>query len=69
VIPEDINLSEKAFAYAQKLRHSKNIVRVEVDLQSRSREAILAYAIQENIIYLAWISADGNPRIEVLGNN
>jgi ATP phosphoribosyltransferase regulatory subunit len=66
VIPETPSAVEKAFAYAQILRHSDNIVRVELDLQSRNREEILKYAQQENIIHLAWISEEGNPTTEVI---
>ena len=66
VIPETPKDAQKAFAYAQTLRDSKNIVRVELDLQSRNREQIIKYAQQENIIYLAWISANRDPKIEIV---
>lgn len=66
VIPEIPEAAENAFAYAQTLRNSENVVRVELDLQSRKREQIIEYAQQENIIHLAWISADGSPTIEVI---
>ncbi len=66
VIPETSEGADKAFAYAQTLRHSENVVRVELELQSRNREQILEYAQQENIIHLAWISDDGSPTIEVI---
>jgi ATP phosphoribosyltransferase regulatory subunit len=69
VIPVIPEVAAKAFAYARTLRHSRNVVRVELDLQSRNREQILEYARQENIIHLAWISADGRPTIEIISSS
>ncbi|AFZ47091.1 histidyl-tRNA synthetase 2 [Cyanobacterium stanieri PCC 7202] len=66
VIPENPQAAKVAFDYAQKLRHSEHIVRVELELQYRSMEQIKTYAHNEGIKYLAWIGVDGVPKIEVI---
>ncbi|WP_414577531.1 ATP phosphoribosyltransferase regulatory subunit [Anabaena sp. CCY 9402-a] len=53
-----------AFAYAQKLRDSTHLVRVEMDLGSKDAAAIRQYAGDRNIAQIAWIKADGTPTIE-----
>lgn len=66
VIPENPEAAKLAFDYAQKLRHSENVVRVELELQYRSMEQIKTYAGNEGIKYLAWIGVDGVPKIETI---
>ncbi|MGY6530170.1 MAG: ATP phosphoribosyltransferase regulatory subunit [Cyanobacterium sp.] len=66
VIPESPDGAKMAFDYAQRLRHSENIVRVELELQYRSEAQIRAYAQDEGIKHLAWIGVDGTPKIEVI---
>lgn len=66
VIPETSEAAKMAFGYAQKLRHSENVVRVELELQYRSMEEIKTYAHHEGIKYLAWIGVDGIPKIETI---
>ncbi|MBE9221140.1 ATP phosphoribosyltransferase regulatory subunit [Cyanobacterium stanieri LEGE 03274] len=66
VIPENSEAAKMALDYAQRLRHSEHIVRVELELQYRSAEQIRLYAEDEGIKYLAWIGADGMPKIEVV---
>lgn len=56
-----------AFAYAQKLRDSTHLVRVEMELGGKDTEAIKQYARDRNIAQIAWIKADGTPAIESVG--
>lgn len=55
-----------AFAYAQKLRESAHLVRVELELAQRSPDEIRAYAAARQIKQMAWVDADGLPQIEAL---
>ncbi|WP_324282717.1 ATP phosphoribosyltransferase regulatory subunit [Cyanobacterium aponinum UTEX 3222] len=64
VIPTDIKASNSAFAYAQKLRNTNHIVRVEIDLKMRTPDEIRNYALEEGISYLAWVDENGNAKIE-----
>ena len=64
VVPETPQAEAAAFAYAQKLRDSEHLVRVEMDLGQRSPADIREYARCHRITYLAWIKADGTPTIE-----
>jgi ATP phosphoribosyltransferase regulatory subunit len=66
VVSETPQAEAAAFAYAQKLRDSEHLVRVEMDLGGRSPSAIREYARYHRITYLAWIKADGTPIIETL---
>jgi len=66
VIPEKAAATVAAFAYAEKLRASEHLVRVEVELSARSPEASRTYARNRHIRHLAWIAADGTPRVETL---
>lgn len=66
VVPETPQSEAAAFAYAQKLRESEHLVRVEMDLGQRSPTDIREYARRHQITYLAWIKADGTPMIETL---
>jgi ATP phosphoribosyltransferase regulatory subunit len=67
VVPETPQAEAAAFAYAQKLRNSEHLVRVEMDLGGRSPAEIRDYAGHNRITYIAWIKADGTPAIETLG--
>ncbi|MDZ8261400.1 ATP phosphoribosyltransferase regulatory subunit [Nostoc sp. ChiQUE01b] len=67
VAPETANANAAAFVYAQKLRDSTDLVRVEIDLGGRDAEAIRQYASDRGIAQIAWIKADGLPTIESLG--
>jgi len=64
VVAESPQAEAAAFTYAQKLRDSKHLVRVEMDLGNRSPQEIREYARRRRITYLAWIKADGTPAIE-----
>lgn len=66
VVPQTPQAEAAAFAYAQKLRGSEHLVRVEMDLGGRSPANIREYARYHRITYLAWIKADGTPTIETL---
>ncbi|PSO66013.1 MAG: ATP phosphoribosyltransferase regulatory subunit [Cyanobacteria bacterium QS_7_48_42] len=66
VIPQSPQAEAAAFVYAQKLRNSQHLVRVEIDLGGRSPEQIREYARSCSITRLAWVQADGSPRIETL---
>jgi ATP phosphoribosyltransferase regulatory subunit len=66
VVPEGKNADAAAFIYAQKLRDSTNLVRVEMDLGGRDAEAIRNYASDRSIAQIAWIKADGSPTIEAV---
>ncbi|MEJ6483018.1 ATP phosphoribosyltransferase regulatory subunit [Nostoc punctiforme UO1] len=66
VVPETTSANAPAFAYAQKLRDSTGLVRVEIDLGGRDAEAIRQYARDRSIAQIAWIKADGSPKIESL---
>ncbi|MDZ7963151.1 MAG: ATP phosphoribosyltransferase regulatory subunit [Aulosira sp. DedQUE10] len=63
VVPETANADAAAFAYAQKLRDSTVMVRVEIDLGGRDAEAIRQYARDRNIAQIAWIKANGSPPV------
>jgi ATP phosphoribosyltransferase regulatory subunit len=66
VVPEIPQAAVAAFTYAQKLRDSEHLVRVEMDLGGRSPTDIRNYARRRRITYIAWIKADGTPAIETL---
>ena len=66
VIPQTAEAEAVAFIYAQKLRNSKDAVRVEVDLGGRSPEQIREYARSCRIDRLAWIETDGTAAIETV---
>ncbi|MEH2024741.1 ATP phosphoribosyltransferase regulatory subunit [Nostoc sp.] len=66
VAPETTSANAFAFAYAQKLRDSTDLVRVEIDLGGRDAEAIRQYARDRSIAQIAWIKANGSPTIESL---
>ncbi|NDJ26001.1 ATP phosphoribosyltransferase regulatory subunit [Nostoc sp. B(2019)] len=66
VVPETPSADAAAFAYAQKLRDSTHLVRVEMDLGGRDADAIRQYARDRSIAQIAWIKPDGSPTIEPL---
>lgn len=67
VVPSSPQDCAVAFAYAQKIRESTNLVRVEVDLDQRaSQDAVRDYARHRGISQIAWVGADGTPEIETL---
>ncbi|BCL35074.1 ATP phosphoribosyltransferase regulatory subunit [Nostoc sp. MS1] len=64
VVPETPKAHSAALAYAQKLRESAELVRVEIDLGGKDKPAIQQYARDRGIAQIAWIKADGSPIIE-----
>jgi ATP phosphoribosyltransferase regulatory subunit len=66
VVPESAFAYAAAFAYAEKLRNSQHLVRVEMDLGGRAPDAIREYARHRRIYQIAWIKAEGLPIIEPL---
>lgn len=59
VVSEQESTHAIAFAQAQKLRESGDLVRVELDLGGRSREAIRTYAQNRGIAQIVWIEPGG----------
>ncbi|MEL6765299.1 MAG: ATP phosphoribosyltransferase regulatory subunit, partial [Cyanobacteria bacterium J06607_6] len=56
-----------ALTYAQTIRQSTNVVRVELSLDAeKSREALRDIARQRSVSRIAWVSEAGTPEIEVL---
>jgi ATP phosphoribosyltransferase regulatory subunit len=66
VVPENAFAYAAAFAYAEKLRNSTHLVRVEIDLGGRKPDDIREYARNRRIHQIAWIKAEGLPVIEPL---
>ncbi|MCC5619788.1 ATP phosphoribosyltransferase regulatory subunit [Nostoc sp. CHAB 5715] len=66
VVAETASANAAAFTYAQKLRDSTDLVRVEIDLGGRDADAIRQYASDRSIAQIAWMKADGSPKIESL---
>ena len=64
VVPETPGAEAAVFAYAEKLRASSHLVRVEIDLGGRDAKEIRQYASDRSITQIAWIKADGSPTIE-----
>ena len=59
VIPTNLEAATNAFAYAQKLRRTEHLVRVEIELGDRSESAIREYAQNRHISHLAWVKPEG----------
>jgi len=66
VVPENTGAYPAAFAYAEKLRNSTHLVRVEMNLDESDPDTIRKYARRRRIQQIAWIKADGLPMIEPL---
>jgi ATP phosphoribosyltransferase regulatory subunit len=67
IVPVNSQAFSAAFAYAQKLRESTSVVRVEVELgHHHSQESIRDYARQRNIQQIAWVSNHDAPQTERL---
>lgn len=66
VIPNNAKAVAAAFLYAQKLRKTENVIRVELDLEQRNPLDIQEYAKNQGINCIAWINSDGTPKIETL---
>lgn len=66
VVPVTPQAYPAAYAYAQKLRESANLVRVEIDLGGRDADALRHYAKRRQITKIAWVEAEGIPTVEML---
>ena len=66
IIPQTPEAEAAAFDYAQKLRNSEHLVRVEIELERRSPQQIREYGHTHRIKQLAWVHSDGTPKIEAL---
>ena len=66
VVPEVPQAYGAAFAYAEKLRDSTHLVRVEMQLETKDAEYIRKYARNHDIAQIAWVKSDGSPVIESL---
>lgn len=66
VVPEVPEAYTAAFTYAEKLRNSPHLVRVEMDLGGHDPDTIRKYARHRRIHQIAWIKAEGLPIIEPL---
>jgi ATP phosphoribosyltransferase regulatory subunit len=67
VVPTTPEAYVAAFAYAQKIRESTNLVRVEVDLGGQNTQAAIRdYARDRRISQIAWVDTEGLPKIEAL---
>jgi ATP phosphoribosyltransferase regulatory subunit len=67
VVPETPQAYTAAFAYAEKLRESTQLVRVEMELGRRENvEDLRDYARRRGIHQIAWVNGEGIPRIETV---
>jgi ATP phosphoribosyltransferase regulatory subunit len=67
VIPQTPQAYQAAFAFAQNLRSSTELVRVEVDLEKRdSPDSVREYARSRRISQIAWINADTSSTLETV---
>jgi ATP phosphoribosyltransferase regulatory subunit len=66
VIPENAEATSSAFLYAQKLRKTDSITRVELYLEEYNPSQILAYAKSQGINRIAKVNSHGIPQIETL---
>ncbi len=69
VVSEMPQAHAAAFAYAEKLRNSMHLVRVEMDLGGGDPDTIRDYARRRRIHQIAWIKREGLPVIESINNN
>ncbi|HEY9598041.1 MAG TPA: ATP phosphoribosyltransferase regulatory subunit [Cyanophyceae cyanobacterium] len=66
VVSQTPQAEAAAFTYAQKLRDSEHLVRVEMDLGGRTPDEVREYARHHDICHIAWINGDGMPTIETV---
>jgi ATP phosphoribosyltransferase regulatory subunit len=67
VVPTSASAYAAAFTYADKIRSSTNLVRVEIELATQdSPDAVRDYARLRSINQIAWVNDQGIPEIETL---
>ncbi|MGD1873385.1 MAG: ATP phosphoribosyltransferase regulatory subunit [Mastigocoleus sp.] len=64
VVPQNQEAYNTAFAYAEKLRDSTHLVRVEIELGGKDPDNIRQYARDRGITKIAWVTPDNSPTIE-----
>ncbi len=64
VVAETDQASAAAFSYAQTLRESNHLVRVEIELNSNDPDRVKDLARRRQIHQIAWVNGEGSPRIE-----
>ncbi|MEM7555648.1 MAG: ATP phosphoribosyltransferase regulatory subunit [Cyanobacteria bacterium P01_A01_bin.84] len=64
VVPQNYQAYNTAFAYAEKLRDSTHLVRVEIELGGKDPDSIRQYARDRGITKIAWVKPDTSPTIE-----
>ncbi|MGF1672652.1 MAG: ATP phosphoribosyltransferase regulatory subunit [Rivularia sp. (in: cyanobacteria)] len=69
VVAENNSAIATAFTYAEKLRSSTHLVRVEMELGKYDVSSIQEYARNKGIAQIAWIKSDGSKIIESLNGN
>jgi len=69
VVPENNSAIASAFTYAEKLRSSTHLVRVEMELREYDVSSVQEYARHKGIAQIAWIKADGSKIIESVNGN
>lgn len=63
VVPQSPQAYAAALAYAEKLRTSTHLVRVEIQLEEKDAEYIREYANSHDIAQIAWVKSDGSPPV------
>ena len=66
VVPEGDNAQVATFAYAQKLRDSADLIRVEMELGGKDPQGVREYARERSIAQIVWIKSDGTGTIETV---
>ncbi|HEY9876619.1 MAG TPA: ATP phosphoribosyltransferase regulatory subunit [Candidatus Obscuribacterales bacterium] len=66
VVPATPQAEAAAFAYAQKLRNSQDLVRVEMDLGGREPADIREYARRRRISRIGWVKSEDATEIETI---
>ncbi|MDJ0695544.1 ATP phosphoribosyltransferase regulatory subunit [Mastigocoleus sp. MO_188.B34] len=61
VVPQSSQAYAAALAYAERLRSSTHLVRVEIQLEEKDAEYIREYANSHDIAQIAWVKSDGSP--------
>lgn len=64
VVPESAQAYAPALAYAQQLRATAELIRVELELGDRTPAEIQDYAHHRRIQNIAWIAANGEAKVE-----
>ncbi len=68
VVPDSPQAYTAALAYAQSLRHSDSLARVELDLGGRTSAEIYDYARHRRIAQIAWVKTGEDPVIETVNH-